>query len=229
MRLLANALDAAAIAREHDQGRTIARWRFDEGQGTNAADSSGSGHGGTLTGMNTGTCWLPGKAGTALVFDGQDDYVAIGADPKLTSPVGTIELWLKAGVPGKSMDLVNLFQDGYENFLLLRRDASNRLLVLIEKGNAALLSVNSSVLVDDQAYHHVAITQDGFGVTIYIDGKESGTSGSNSGAWTDHLSPQGVWLGRGHWSYFEGVLDEVTLYARALRADEIAQHAVAGW
>jgi hypothetical protein len=50
-------------------------WKFDEGSGTTAADSSGNGNTGTLT---NGPTWSTGKIGQALSFDSADDYVNAG-------------------------------------------------------------------------------------------------------------------------------------------------------
>jgi hypothetical protein len=59
----------------------VARWKFDEGNGTTTADASGNPSIGTLQG---GTTWSPGRVGeSALSFDGQNDYVQVGAAPKL--------------------------------------------------------------------------------------------------------------------------------------------------
>ena len=49
-------------------------WKFDEGSGTVAYDSSGNGNDCNLSG---GPIWTAGKIGGALTFDGQDDYVLV--------------------------------------------------------------------------------------------------------------------------------------------------------
>jgi hypothetical protein len=45
-------------------------WKFDEGSGTVAYDSSGNGNDGNLT---NGPTWTTGKIGGALSFDGVND------------------------------------------------------------------------------------------------------------------------------------------------------------
>jgi len=52
----------------------LAYWKFDEGSGTTAGDSSGNGNDGTLV---NGPTWVSGRHGMALSFDGVDDYVEI--------------------------------------------------------------------------------------------------------------------------------------------------------
>ena len=70
----------------------IAVWLFDEGRGEAARDLSGNGHKATL---QDGAQWADGKFGSAVSFDGQNDYVSIGESPDwdLGSGDFTIMLW----------------------------------------------------------------------------------------------------------------------------------------
>src|SRR5438034_3560624 len=92
----------------------IGRWGMNEGSGTSVADSSGSGVNGPA--MN-GPVWVPGfpssssgtptptptatptptgtSSGSALDFDGSNDYVTFGAAPGLGTATFTIETWFK--------------------------------------------------------------------------------------------------------------------------------------
>jgi hypothetical protein len=54
-------------------------WKFDEGTGDQAADSSGKGAHGTVVGAE----WFPGRIGGALMFNGKGAHVAIGDHPQL--------------------------------------------------------------------------------------------------------------------------------------------------
>ncbi len=68
-------------------------WKFDEGAGTVAADSSGNGREGTLL---LGPVWRDdGARGGCLFFDGYDDYVRIAQQPALNPGTGsfTILFW----------------------------------------------------------------------------------------------------------------------------------------
>jgi hypothetical protein len=219
-------LDAASVAEAYRRGVVLAEWRFDDGSGTLAEDASGFGHDGTLTNMDPGTCWTTGQVGGALSFDGVDDYVDCATASTLGSSEGTVELWFQPATLSDDRDLVNIFADGYQNFLLVRRTADNRILALIEENDVPVMEVVSTATVSD-GWHHVAVTQGGSGALIYLDGVEAGTYtyGTNSPAWTANLALTGAWLGGGHWSYYQGLLDDVRLHARALRPDEIAAHA----
>lgn len=224
IRLTSDVLDAAAIAADHLRGPVLAAWSFDEGAGAVAADASGGGHDGALVNFDLGTAWVAGRVGAALDFDGVDDRVEAALPAALSTPEGTIALWFEADIQGDNRDLVNLFEDGFQNFLLLRRTSDGRILLLIEDDDAAIASVTTTTPVGP-GWHHLAVTQDGNGLVLYVDGQAQPASGSNSGAWTNHLALTGAWLGAGHWSHFDGRLDEVSLWARALTPAEVAEHA----
>ena len=58
----------------------VAYWKFDDGNGTTACDSSGNGNSGTLI---NGPLWTTGRVGKALYFDGVDDNVNVPASNSL--------------------------------------------------------------------------------------------------------------------------------------------------
>ncbi len=65
-------------------------WRFDDGSGTTAMDSSGNGNDGTLNG---GAQWTDGQIGGAIQFNGSDSFVAAPHIP-LNSQSFTIAMWV---------------------------------------------------------------------------------------------------------------------------------------
>ena len=74
----------------------VAYWKFDEGTGTTAADSSANGNTGTLT---NGPSWAAGIAGNALYFDGIDDNVTVMDSNSLDlSNSFTLSAWVNPAV-----------------------------------------------------------------------------------------------------------------------------------
>ena len=69
----------------------VGYWKFDEGSGTTAYDSSGNNNHGTLY---NGPTWTQGKVGGALSFDGVDDYVNCGNSTSLQPTSITFGGWL---------------------------------------------------------------------------------------------------------------------------------------
>lgn len=56
----------------------VGEWKFDENTGTTSVyDTSGNNFTGTLNGAMTSDDWVAGKQGSALDFDGTDDYVSV--------------------------------------------------------------------------------------------------------------------------------------------------------
>ncbi len=71
----------------------VGYWKFDEGSGTTATDSSGNGNTGTIYGAT----WVDGKSGKALSFDGNDDYVvSTTVNFSTGSADRTISFWVKS-------------------------------------------------------------------------------------------------------------------------------------
>jgi hypothetical protein len=79
---------------------TVALWHFDEGDGDTVYDASGNNNDGVI---NNVTWTNEGKFGSALVFDGENDYVRVLDDPSLdlTDEV-TVEAWVKGQGAGIS-------------------------------------------------------------------------------------------------------------------------------
>src|SRR5262249_35143421 len=67
----------------------VADWKFDEGLGTTANDSSGNRHTGTVVGPT----WTSGKSGGALLFNGSSGYVQVADFDPPTSGL-TYEAWI---------------------------------------------------------------------------------------------------------------------------------------
>src|SRR3989339_108632 len=74
----------------------IGEWRFEEGSGTSAADTSGGNNNGILV---NSPAWLTGKIGKALQFDGLNTYVTISDANALDLAAGmSLEAWVKSDV-----------------------------------------------------------------------------------------------------------------------------------
>ena len=77
----------------------VTAFLFSEGSGTAVADSSGSGHNGTLF---NGPTWTAGKSGKGLSLDGTNDYVSVANPSTLNFGTSnfTIALWIKRQATG---------------------------------------------------------------------------------------------------------------------------------
>jgi hypothetical protein len=69
VRIYNRALSAAEIRYHYNRGGPVAHWKFDEGSGSTAYDSTNNNNDGTISGAT----WTTGKHGSALSFDGTND------------------------------------------------------------------------------------------------------------------------------------------------------------
>ena len=72
------------------QADLVAWWRFDDGSGTTAVDSSGNGNDGTING---GAQWVDGQLGGALQFNGVDAEVRAPHIP-FDNRSFTVTMWI---------------------------------------------------------------------------------------------------------------------------------------
>ncbi|MBN1805411.1 MAG: LamG domain-containing protein [Sedimentisphaerales bacterium] len=196
-----------------------AHWKFDDGSGTLAVDSTGKGNDGVFVGDPR---WVPGKFGGALEFNG-DDYLNCGNGPSLQiRDEITIAFWFQ----------VEAFQNEWEAFMA-KGDDSYRTSRGDGTGNATHLGIsgtstgggngyfNGTVIVTDGQWHHMAATYDGAAGRIYIDGVLDVTS---PGTGQIGESSYDFWIGNNSQQtgrYLHGMLDDIRIYSRALSEVEI--------
>jgi len=190
---------------------------FDETSGVTAHDLSGNGNTGTANVDNV----CDGVFGKARNFDGTDDYVDCGngAGVNPTSAI-TISAWVKSAASQTGMIVSKLNQTQYR----LYKNPDDTLHYDTTIGGAEKNLV--SVLTLGTQWHLTTVTYDGANVQMYFDGRlEDTTPASGSiGTCATHLH-----IGNQVDGYnFDGIIDEVRLYSRALTADEIYLHYLAG-
>jgi len=203
----------------------VAWYKFDEGQGTVANNSGygGSALNGTLTSMSapaTATSgWTnSGKFGKALNFDGSDDYVSLPDVPQLniTGDI-SISAWIKTNTTASSL-IVGGYQSvsPYAGYGLgVNVTTSGKL----SFGGGSSSWVESLSSVNDNQWHHVAVSLSGSTLIFYIDGKYDVTrTRLPIVAWngTRIIGARSDLNGK-----YKGGLDEVKVYNFPLSPDQI--------
>ena len=217
----------------------IAHWEFDDASGVVAVDSSPNGNDGTLT---NGPAWTAGVYGGALQFDGLDDWVDCGNDASLnpTTTELTFAAWVKtatgAGAAiGKRNSLADVdvqctvYEDGEVAFNL------------DDEGTDWKAEGFPATDVLDGEWHHIAWVLDttepdaNDRLRVYVD---SARMASFALYWapalneeisfsdTIDLSIGAEEINFGGVSFFDGALDDVRIYDRALSEAEIETLAV---
>ena len=232
------------FTKDYGESGLVGLWHFDEGGGTSATDSSGNGNTGTLK-NGTITCangdcptwqstdggqWdnrddVKFSTGSALRFDGVNDYVDCGNDPSLniTDEI-TIEAWVDTSlsyqyIVGKYEEAAFLQYWGYGLFV----DGGH---AEFRIGTTHLYyNVKSTKLINDSNWHHIVGVYDKMNLIIYVDGQQ--TAG---GHYSGDISPASSSFKIGKCQmgfserFFNGVIDEVRVYNRALSQEEIKAH-----
>ncbi len=198
----------------------IGWWAFDEDKDSPVAlDYSGNRLGGALHDIQR----AKGLDGNALVCKGGS--VIVENNPAL-SPTSalTIECWVKPDVAGQpNAWMVNrIFAGGIATGYRLGVLDGKPCFEIPQTDWSHHLTADVSLAVGK--WTHIAGTFDGRVMRIYVDGEEHGTMDRPGPI---HPNDFHLCLGNfelGHAAHFDGLLDEVKLYNRALSAAEIRQH-----
>ncbi len=191
----------------------IAHWKFDDGAGTVAADSSGNGNDGTLVGDPQ---WVAGILGGALDFDGDGDYVDCGSDAIFSiTDAFSLSVWINWRTP--TVDWQTVIAKGDNAWRLAKSGSSQAVDFGFDDGSRGWVSASTASDVPLGEWHHVAATLDTIvGAKIYLDGVLEGTN-SNTGGITVGDYP--VFIGDNSQQtgrYWDGLIDDVQIYNQAL-------------
>ena len=196
----------------------VGAWAFDEGTGTAAADQSGRGNNGTIA----NAAWVTnGKFNKALSFNGTNAWVTVAGRCDARSHdrhdtrslgaarrLGRLADGRREG-PGRRAGVRPLQQHGRR----LPRDRG------IDRRVDRAPSTRPNALPVG-VWSHVASTYNGTTLRLYVNGSQVGqlaVAGSiATSASALHIGGNGAW---GEW--FNGTIDEVRVYNRALGASEI--------
>ena len=212
-------------------GGMISYWKFDEGSGLTASDSADANHGTFVS----DPVWTSGQVGGALRFDGVDDYVDVSS--VTCGGIGlTLEAWVKANdsSPNNWKGIVGGDSAAPQWQITLGQNRGSLTIwceIQTSTGNHWLGWDTGSISTSD--WTHIAMTYDGSSFTEYVNGVP-GVSQPVSGTLVG-WAPGWPNIGRGHYLgigsdkyLFNGAIDEVAIYDRALTAEEIQQHYLNG-
>ncbi len=198
----------------------LAHWALDDGAGTVAEDLSGNGHHGVVRGNPV---WSSGIINGGLQFDGLGDHVDAGLGPSIVGTGGfTVAAWVRTSSIYNQVIIQQRSATEFNGEYQLHV-ASGRVRFWTVGGLAYGPIVVSSQFINDGDWHHVVGVREDDGTTkIYIDGT---IDGSKAGV-PRPLIPIKVYVGadmRGSSAFFQGSLDEVRIYDRALTPGDVLE------
>jgi len=215
-------------------------WRLDDLEGPAALDAvSGKGQGRFETQI---AYYMPGPQPPAFPGLEADNRVAHFVGQRLAGRVPglgsayTVEMWFYDCMPTDAREVTGyLFSRGPagaeasgDHLGIGGKESSPGRLIFhaggdFRKALAGTTDVPLRNWVPRESWHHVALVRDGARVTVYLDGKAQPEISGESAAppATDEIFVGGRNDGQFN---FEGRIDEVAVYPRALPADEIQKH-----
>jgi hypothetical protein len=204
-----------------DDESLVMHFPLDEGRGGTAEDHSAFQNNGSLEGAE----WVDGKLGKALRFDGKS---FVGVMPGQEVSIGTATtwaLWFKTDAEGQSAHLAAL----HGTMIISLSGGNISAQVWTNPGTAVWNTVNSNVRAKSGEWYHVAATwtQESGEITIYVNGEKE-NSVPAAGAVSFKSGRQLAIGGNDQLRYpgqslFDGIIDDVRIYNRALSENEVKE------
>ena len=206
----------------------VGHWKFDEGQGTTVKDDTGRAPPAPIKDAT----WVDGRIGKALRFSGNGSHVELPNTPELDSLHEnnyTVAAWVRPETdPGRDPYAIVMKETRHIGLVMRPRFGMDHWFADGTNGFAGFLRPEHPA---GRFYHVAGVIDRTKGLSrIVVDGKELGTKKFPPGAkawdmkqahWrfgTGNLQPDKRWA----WQ-FNGIIDDVRFYKRALTDDEIQQ------
>ena len=230
-----NALTTEEIADEYLEGSTIASWHMDEGTGSTIFDATTNNNDGTVyNGVNNpGATWVAGKPGNAIYLDGENDFGLIPFHDQ--NPYGdsldvlnggpfAYTMWFKVeALPSVADRHYILFQqqDGTipgsgKPWLYINKNND-------EIGTALSTPFSSGIKVITDTWYFITLNYDSSNLTLYVNADFKGSPSTTTIIRSNGDYLLGVFKSDSNPFWFNGVMDEISIYDRALTPDEIVR------
>lgn len=213
-------------------GSMVLHLKFDEivtSTSTTTHDATGNNYDGTIVGASraSSTC----RIGSCLSFDGTNDSVSSGNQSNLNATstfsvsawinrqgnsvaggAGTIAgKWSTAGNAGWFLEVIDSADGSNPNQIRF---------FISGVSDTSLYSASSTIT--NSAWHHVVAAYDGSNKYIYVDGTPASEATTGVPTTTSDDFQVGFDTGSGgENNYFNGFIDDVRVYTKALSADEV--------
>lgn len=220
------ALTQEQIAWLYNQGDPVGYWKFDQGQGTTATDSSVNNNSGTIS----GAAWsASGKYNSGLDFDGTDDVVTVtqDADINLTSKLSyAVSAWVYPHTSGESDSVGGqIISKGTDTYLRVDTSSGGRVNVsgsLDLATTDATSNISSAIPLNQWSHILMSYADDSDDeISIYINGVLAGVSANGDGS--PATDSNDLLIGGSTSANFDGLIDEVKIYNYEPTTEQVKQ------
>jgi hypothetical protein len=213
----------------------VGQWNFNESSGTTADNvgSCGSSCDGTLSGFSStsgqdvvvGSGWTSDNrrwGDGALMFDGSNDYVSTTETATDLGINGSASRTVEAWVYTQSFNNGGIFEMGTES---VGEDFSLRTMTTENLWRAQFWGSDLDFTYESKGkWVYLAMTYDGSDIYVYADGLQVASLSIN----LNTTNTKNFSIGRWSSYYFDGVIDSLRLYSRALNSTEILSNYQSG-
>ncbi len=195
----------------------ISYWKLDEASG-NAADSHGS---------NTGTASNITYGATGIINDAFD-HNAVG-DCDLGQPgdfrdvaAFSIQAWFKTADGTSTINSLFSNMAGGSSADSYNFYCQNKKLQFFCEATSSVNTAGGTD-IDNDAFHHGVAVYNGTDMRVYVDGSLDNTAAGNTGTVGDNSHDVKIGEAVANSTFFNGELDEVAFWDRALTATEVTE------
>jgi len=199
----------------------------------NTNDESGNLHNGIIVGAPALVPDRSGAANSAYLFNGINDYITVPHDPALEPTVFSISLWFKTTTTSWSTIISSdsgAFPDCNHGFRISFNETSPSGEAFFGIDPSGGCGDGSSIIADnplnDDAWHHMVSIYDSTNtMSMYIDGvlqASTMVSAYSKGGGAITIGTLHSY-NAGFNSYFNGAIDDIHIYNRALTPTEVLQ------
>jgi hypothetical protein len=196
---------------------------FDEGRGNTTADATGAWPASTLA---NGATWTAGQSGSAVVFDGVDNYVALPPGTTAALADFTIAAHVRIDSAGKWAQVFD-FGSGERRWMMLTvKDASALPAYAIDTCHGYVTQrTEGSTALPLAQWVRIAVALSGSLCTLYVNGAPVGVNEAMTLAPYHLGTTTSSYLGRSQYvadAFLQGAIDDYRLYAGALTPSQVA-------
>lgn len=196
----------------------IGYWKLDG----NSNDSLG-----VLNGTDSGSpTYAAGKIGDAVTYNGSSSYATIANNASLFPTALTVSLWIKFTTVQQNkhiFTLQNANSSPYAGFSIFVEDSANGKKVWSATRSTSFGYITSTNNLNDGNWHHILVTFDSGTHTLYVDGTQNAQNTGKTLAWDTGADLQFGKFYNYSGGYYDGSLDEVGYWSRALTGSEITE------